>query len=162
MATCQEQVTGMHTEDSKKTTPRFVHVFDTVMEILVSTLPLVLVVLGIGMMSFSPRRSAVPLFQSTEEAQLFFTQNGMQFSPDTPIVLVASKCPACSTLTGSLKDLGIPFVEHNIDTTPSAAVLRSQAEKVSGSKALPQIVLGDHLINPAPYSVKIALKRVQK
>lgn len=152
----------MHTEDSKKTAPRFVHVFDTMMEILVSTLPLVLVVLGIGMMSFSPRRSAVPLFRSSDEAQLFFTQNGMQFSPDTPIVLVASSCPTCSSLTGSLKELGIPFVEQNIDTAQGAAALQAHAEKISGSKALPQVVLGDHLINPAPYSVKIALKRVQK
>jgi glutaredoxin len=152
----------MQTEDSNRTSPRYVHVFDTMMEIVVSTLPLVLVVLGIGMMSFSPRRSAVPLFRSTAEAQQFFTENGLQFSSDTPIVLVASKCPTCSSLTGSLKQLGIPYVEQNIDTIVGAAALRAQAEKVSGSQALPQVVLGDHLINPAPYSVKIALKRAQK
>jgi glutaredoxin len=152
----------MQTDDSKSTSPRFVHIFDTVMEIAVSTLPLILVVLGIGMMSFSPRRSAVPLFRSNDEAQQFFVQNGIQFSPDTPIVLVASKCPSCSTLTGSLRDLGIPFVEHNIDASQGAAALRVQAEKISGSTALPQVVLGDHLINPAPYSVKIALRRLGK
>lgn len=149
----------MQTEDSKTTSPRFVHIFDTAMEIVVSTLPLVLVVLGIGMMSFSPRRSAVPLFRSNDEAQQFYVQNGLQFSYDTPIVLVASKCPTCSTLTGSLKELGIPYVEKNIDANQGAAALRSQAEKISGSSALPQVVLGDHLINPAPYSVKIALRR---
>lgn len=152
----------MHTEDSKRTSPRLVHIFDTIMEIVVSTLPLVLVVLGIGMMSFSPRRSAVPLFRSVDEAQVFFTQNGLQFSPDIPIVLIASKCPTCSSLTGSLKELGIPFVEQNIETIQGAAALKAQAEKISGSKALPQVVLGDHLINPAPYSVKIAMRRLQK
>jgi glutaredoxin len=152
----------MQTEDSKATSPRFVHIFDTIMEIAVSTLPLLLVVLGIGMMSFSPRRSAVPLFRSHDEAQQFYVQNGLQFSFDTPIVLVASKCPTCSTLTGSLKELGIPFVEQNIDAHQGAAALRVQAEKVSGSTALPQVVLGDHLINPAPYSVKIALRRLSK
>jgi len=152
----------MHTEEPKVATRKFIHIFDTVMEIAVSTLPLMLVVLGIGMMSFSPRRSAVPIFRSSDEAQQFYTQNGIQSSYGTPIVLVASACPTCASLTSSLKELGIPYVEQDINANQGAAALRAQAEKISGSRALPQVVLGDHLINPAPYSVRIALKRFQK
>ena len=149
----------MHTEDQPPPPRHIVHAFDTVMEIAVSTLPLVLVVLGIGMMSFSPRRSATPLFTTPTEAQQFYSQNGIVFSYEKPIVLVASACPSCGTLTGSLKELGIPYEEHNIDSNQGAAALHSQAQKVSGSHTLPQVVLGDQLINPAPYSIKVALKR---
>jgi hypothetical protein len=40
--------------------------------------------------------------------------------------------------------------------------LRVQAEKISGSHALPQVVIGDQLVNPVPHSVKIALRRLNK
>jgi glutaredoxin len=152
----------MQPEEQQPTPRHIIHAFDTIMEIAVSTLPLVLVVLGIGMMSFSPRRSAVPLFPSSSEAQQFFSQNGIQFSYERPIVLIASACPSCGTLTGSLKELGIPFEEQNIDGNQGAAALRAQAERVSGSHALPQVVLGDQLVNPAPYSIKIALRRFKQ
>lgn len=152
----------MQTEEQQPTPRHIAHAFDTIMEIAISTLPLVLVVLGIGMMSFSPRRSAVPLFRSPTEAQEFFAHNGMSMSYDKPIVLVASACPSCGTLTGSLKELGIPFEEQNIDANQAAAALRAQAERVSGSHSLPQVVLGDQLVNPAPYSIKVALRRLKK
>jgi glutaredoxin len=152
----------MHAQETKPTRARFSHLFDTVMEISVSTLPLVLVVLGIGMMSFSPRRSSVPLFRSSQEAQQFYAQNGMRFSYEKPIVLVASTCSTCSTLTGTLKELGIPFEEHDVQTEQGAAALIKQAIKVSGTQTLPQVVIGDHLVNPAPHSVKIALRRLNK
>ena len=152
----------MHTEDQPRTPRHIVHAFDTIMEIAVSTLPLILVVLGIGMMSFSPRRSATPLFRSSTEAQAFFAQNGMQLSFEKPIVLVASTCPSCATLTSSLREHGIQFEEQNIDGNQAAAALRAQAERVSGTHTLPQVVLGDQLINPAPYSIKIALRRFKK
>ena len=155
-------MTEMHTEETKPKRARFAHLFDTMMEISVSTLPLVLVVLGIGMMSFSPQKSSVPLFKTTQEAQQFYTQNGIQFSYAKPIILVASTCASCSTLTGNLKELGIPFEEQNIDANQGAAALRVQAEKISGSHALPQVVIGDHLVNPVPHSVKIALRRLNK
>ena len=66
--------------------------FETLMELTVSTAPLVLVVLGIGMMSFAPRRSSVPLFRSHTEAEQFYNQNGMTLSYNQPVILVASKC----------------------------------------------------------------------
>ncbi len=152
----------MHTEETKQAPRRFSHAFDTIMEIAVSTLPLVLVVLGIGMMSFSPRRSSVPLFRSTQEAQQFYAENGIDFSYQKPIVLVASSCPSCSTLTDTLKELGIPFEEHNIEVNRGAAALHAHADKISGSQSLPQVVLGDQLVNPAAHSVKIALRRLNK
>jgi glutaredoxin len=152
----------MHTEETKESSRRFSHAFDTMMEISISTLPLVLVVLGIGMMSFAPRKSSTPLFRSSEEAQQFYSNNGMRFSYDKPIVLVTSTCPSCSTLMGSLKELGIPFEERNIEGNQAAAALHAQAGKVSGSKAVPQIIIGDQLVNPAPHSVKIALRKLNK
>ena len=155
-------MTEMHTEETKPKKARFSHAFDTIMEISVSTLPLVLVVLGIGMMSFSPRKSSVPLFRSSQEAQQFYAQNGMRFSYDKPIILVASACPTCSTLTGTLKELGIPFEEHDIESERGAAALVQQAIKVSGTQSLPQVVIGDQLVNPSPHSVKIALRRLSK
>ena len=155
-------MTAMHTEEPKAKRARLAHIFDTIMEISVSTLPLVLVVLGIGMMSFSPRKSSVPLFRSAQEAQQFYAQNGMQFSYAKPIILVASTCPSCATLTGNLKELGIPFEEQNIDANLGAAALHVQAEKISGSHGLPQVVIGDQLVNPAPHSVKIALRRLNR
>ncbi len=155
-------MTAMHTEENKPQRGRSSHIFETIMELSVSTLPLVLVVLGIGMMSFSPRKSAVPLFRSQEEAQQFYNHNGIRFSNEKPIVLVASKCPSCSTFTGTLRDLGIPFDEQNVETDQGAAALLAQAGKISGARSLPQVVLGDHLVNPAPHSVKIALRRMNK
>ncbi|MEY4669889.1 MAG: Glutaredoxin [Pseudomonadota bacterium] len=152
----------MPPEEPKQPVRRFSHAFETLMEISVSTLPLVLVVLGIGMMSFSPRRSSVPLFRSSEEAQQFYAHNGIQFSYDKPIVLVSSSCPSCSTFTGTLKELGIPFEEQNIEVNQGAAALHAQARKISGSQGLPQIVIGDQLVNPAPHSVKIALRRLHR
>ena len=155
-------MTEMHTEETRPKKARFSHVFDTIMEISVSTLPLVLVVLGIGMMSFSPRKSSVPLFRSSHEAQQFYAQNGIRFSYQKPIVLVRSACPTCATLTGTLKELGIPFEEHDIESGQGAAALVQQAMKVSGTQSLPQVVIGDQLVNPAPHSVKIALRRLNK
>jgi len=155
-------VTEMHTEETKQKKARFSHLFDTIMEISVSTLPLVLVVLGIGMMSFSPRKSSVPLFRSSQEAQQFYAQNGMRFSYEKPIILVAAACSTCSNLTGTLKELGIPFEEHDIESEQGAAALVQQAMKVSGTQSLPQVVIGDQLVNPAPHSVKIALRRLNK
>lgn len=155
-------MTATHTEETKPRRGKISHLFDTVMEISVSTLPLVLVVLGIGMMSFSPRKSSVPLFSSSQEARQFYTQHGIQFSYQKPIVLVASTCPSCSSLTGTLKELGIPFEEQNIEANQGAAALLVQAEKISGSHQLPQVVIGDQLVNPAPHAVKIALRRLNK
>jgi glutaredoxin len=152
----------MHTEETKPKRGRLSHLFDTVMEISVSTLPLVLVVLGIGMMSFSPRKSSVPLFRSSEEAHQFYNANGIQFSYQKPIILVASTCPSCSNLTGTLRELGIPFEERNIEANQGAAALLAQAGKISGTRSVPQVVLGDQLVNPAPHSVKIALRRLNK
>ncbi len=155
-------MTAMHTEENKPKRGRLTHLFDTMMEISVSTLPLVLVVMGIGMMSFSPRKSSVPLFRSAGEAQQFYTQNGIQFSYQKPIILVASTCTSCANLTGTLKDLGIPYEEHNIEANQGAAALLAQAGKISGSHSVPQVVIGDQLVNPAPHSVKIALRRLNK
>jgi glutaredoxin len=113
-------------------------------------------------MSFSPRKSSVPLFRSTQEAQQFYTQNGVPFSYAKPIILVGSACTTCSTLTGSLKELGIPFDEQNVEASQWAAALHTQAEKISGARSLPQVVIGDQLVNPVPHSVKIALRRLNK
>ena len=52
------------------------HWFETLMEITVSTAPLILVVLGIGMMSFAPRRSAVPLFTLNKRLKSFTLRTG--------------------------------------------------------------------------------------
>lgn len=77
----QELAIGMQTDEPKPTSPRFVHIFDTVMEIAVSTLPLVLVVLGIGMMSFSPRRSTTPSFAPTTKHSNFTSKTESNFHP---------------------------------------------------------------------------------
>lgn len=153
----------MHAEEPQRAPQRFVNALDTLMGVTVSTLPLILVVLGIGMMSFAPRRSTVPLFRSPSEAQEFYQQHDLQLSYEQPIIIVESACPSCSSLTTALKDLGISFIEQSIDGGNRVALaLRAQAGKVSGSQDLPQVVLGDQLINPAPHSVKIALRRFQK
>jgi glutaredoxin len=155
-------VTATHTEETKPKRGHLSHLFDTIMEISVSTLPLVLVVLGIGMMSFAPRKSSVPIFRSTQEAQQFYTENGMQFSYSKPIVLVASTCQSCSNFTGRLKELGIPFEEQSIEVNQGAAALHLQAKTVAGSNTLPQVVIGDQLVNPVPHAVKIALRRLNR
>ena len=140
----------------------YVQWFESIMEITIGILPLMLVVLGIGMMSFTPRRSSIPLFRSQEEALVFYQENGLTLSYEQPIVLIASSCKPCKTFTSSLKELGIPFVEHNIENNQAATALRNLAENVSGSNLLPQVVLGDQLVNPAPYSVKVALRRFKR
>jgi glutaredoxin len=86
----------------------------------------------------------------------------MRFSYEKPIILVAAACSTCSNLTGTLKELGIPFEEHDIESEQGAAALVQQAMKVSGTQSLPQVVIGDQLVNPAPHSVKIALRRLNK
>jgi glutaredoxin len=136
--------------------------FETLMELTVSTAPLVLVVLGIGMMSFAPRRSSVPLFRSHTEAEQFYNQNGMTLSYNQPVILVASKCTKCDDLKASLNEIGIPYVEQNIEGTQIGSALHGFATRVSGSEKLPQVVLGDQLVHPAPYSIRIALRRFNK
>lgn len=134
----------------------------TISQVVGGVVPLVLVVLSIGMMSFAPRRSSLPLFLSSSEARLFYQSNHLAFSYDQPIVLVESACPKCDDLTKSLRKLQIPFVEHNIDRNPGALALREQVSRVSGSQTLPMIVLGDQMITPAPYSLKVALRQLRR
>ncbi len=138
------------------------HWFETLMEIAVSTAPLVLVVLGIGMMSFAPRRSSVPLFRSPADAEQFYQQNGMTLSYNQPLILVESKCSKCDELKASLNEIGIPYVEQNIEVNGVGNSLHGFATRVSGSEKLPQVVLGDQLVHPAPYSIRVALKRFNK
>lgn len=138
------------------------HWLETLMEVTVSAAPLVLVVLGIGMMSFAPRRSSVPLFRSTVEAEQFYQQNGMSLSYKQPLILVSSKCSKCDELKASLNEIGIPFVEQNIEVNNVGTSLHGFATKISGSENLPQVVLGDQLVHPAPYSIRVALKRFNK
>lgn len=138
------------------------HWLETLMEVTVSAAPLVLVVLGIGMMSFAPRRSSVPLFPSSVEAAQFYQQNGMSLSYKQPIILVSSKCAKCDELKASLNEIGISFVEQNIEVNNVGSSLHGFATKISGSESLPQVVLGDQLVHPAPYSIRVALKRFSK
>jgi glutaredoxin len=135
--------------------------FDTIMEISIGVLPLVLVVLGIGMMSFSPRRGATPLFSTQNEAREYYKGIGIEYSSEVPIVLTSNSCPSCQSFQASLQDLGIPFSIANIDANPGAASLFATAQAQAGARNLPQVVLGDHLINPAPYSVKLAVRRAK-
>ena len=132
------------------------------MEVAVSVLPLVLVVLGIGMMSFTPSKSTTPLFHSQEEAQAFFNGNGMNISFTQPIVLISSSCASCNELTEALSEINAPYVVQNIESSTSGAALHTVASKVSGSDALPQVILGDQLVTPRAYAVKVALRRFSK
>jgi glutaredoxin len=136
--------------------------FESFMEVAVSVLPLVLVVLGIGMMSFTPSKSTTPLFHSPDEAQAFFNGNGMAMSFTQPIVLISSSCASCKELTDALTDIHAPYVVQNIDSSTSGAALHTGASKVSGSEALPQVILGDQLVTPRAYAVKVALRRFSK
>lgn len=148
---------GLTRERSSETvTPR------TVCQTVGGVVPLVLVVLSIGMMSFAPRGSSLSLFHSASEARLFYQSNHLTFSYNQPIVLVESECLKCDDLTKSLRKLQIPFVEHNIERNPGALALREQVSRVSGSKTLPMIVLGDQMITPAPYSLKVALRQLRR
>lgn len=149
-------------EHSKSQLEERRHWFETVMEVTVSTAPLILVVLGIGMMSFAPRRSAVPLFHSQQEAQEFYAHNGMNFSYEYPVLITASSCAKCDELKASLKEIGVQFVEQNVDNNAPASNLHSIATRVSGSEKLPQVVLGDQLVYPAPYSIRVAMRRFHK
>lgn len=132
------------------------------MEVAVSVLPLVLVVLGIGMMSFTPSKSTTPLFHSSEEAQAFFSGNGMSISFNQPIVLISGSCPSCKELTDALTQINAPYVVQDIESSSSGAALHTVASKVAGSDALPQVVLGDQLVTPRAYAVKVALRRLSK
>ena len=136
--------------------------FESFVEVAVSVLPLVLVVLGIGMMSFTPSKSTTPLFRSADEAQAFFSGNGMDMSFNQPIVLVNSSCDSCNELTNALTQINAPFVVQNVESSTSGAALHTLASKVSGSNALPQVILGDQLVTPRAYAVKVALRRFNK
>lgn len=136
--------------------------FESFVEVAVSVLPLVLVVLGIGMMSFTPGKSTTPLFRSTDEAQAFFSENGLNMSFNQPVVLIRSSCPSCEELTNALTQIKAPFVVQNVDSSTSGAALHTLASKVSGSKDLPQVILGDQLVTPRAYAVKVALRRFSK
>jgi glutaredoxin len=136
--------------------------FDTVTEISIGVLPLVLVILGIGMMSFSPRRGSTPLFNSQIEARQYFKRIGIEYSAEVPIVLTSNSCPSCQSFQASLQELGIPFLTANIDASPGAASLFGTAQAQAGAGNLPQVILGDQLVNPAPYSVKLAVRRARE
>ena len=136
--------------------------FESCVEVAVSVLPLMLVVLGIGMMRFTPSKSTTPLFHSPEEAQAFFNGNGIDVSNNKPIVLISSSCPSCTELTDALTQINAPFVVQNVESSSTGAALHTVASKVSGSEALPQVILGDQLVTPRAYAVKVALRRLNK
>ena len=135
---------------------------ETTTELAVGILPLALVILGIGMMSFAPKQSSVPLFRSIFEAKEFYKRHELVFSYEQPMVIVSKSCSTCPTLTASLRELSIPFVEVTSESSPGVLALQAHAREISGNPNLPHVILGDQLVNPAPYSIKVALKRFKR
>lgn len=149
----------IHHDHEKPHTSKLELWFDTAMEVSIGILPLALVVMGIGMMSFSPRQDSKPLFANQSEAQAYYKGIGMEYSPEVPVVLTSNSCPSCDTLQASLRDLGLPFSAGNIDTNPGAASLYAVTQAHGAPTGLPQVILGDRLVNPAPYSIKVAVRK---
>ncbi len=133
-----------------------------VWQVVGGVIPLMVVVMGIGTMSIAPRKSSLRLFPSAKEARSFYESNHLSFSFNQPLVLVESNCSACDELTNSLQQLQIPFIEGNIERTPSVLALRRHAGRLAGSSTLPMVILGDQLIDPSPNSVKVALRQLRK
>lgn len=125
-------------------------------------IPLIVVVMGIGTMSIAPRKNSRRLFPSAKEARSFYQSNHLAFSYDQPLILVEPNCSACDELTRSLQQLQIPFIEGNIERTPSVLVLHQYVAQMVGASTLPMVILGDRLINPTPDSVKVALRQLRR
>lgn len=131
-----------------------------ILEVSSTIVPVLVLVLGIGMMRFMPLSPTTPIFNSEEEAQAFFKDFNLLVKPDVPLLLSSNNCKGCADFRQSLLAERIIFVEQNADIHPGAGMLLSRVRKLTSDPTVPKIILGRRVIAPNIAAVKLALTRV--
>jgi hypothetical protein len=131
-----------------------------ILEVSSTIVPVVVLVLGIGMMRFMPSSPATPIFKSQDEAQAFFRDYNLAFKPEMPLLLSSNNCATCESVRASLLQDKVLFVEQNIDTNPGAGALFARVRKLTGDPTVPRVIVGRKVVSSNSTAIKLALKRI--
>lgn len=131
-----------------------------ILEVSSTVVPVLVLILGIGMMRFMPASPAMPVFNTDEEAQAFYDDYQLLVKPGVPLLLSTSTCKGCAEFRQALLNEHIPFMEQNADLHPGAGLLLNRVRKLTSDPSVPKVILGRKVVAPSVAAVKLALKRV--
>jgi hypothetical protein len=131
-----------------------------ILEVSSTIVPVLVLILGIGMMRFIPASAAVPVFNTDQEAQAFFNDYSLLVKPGVPLLLSTNTCKGCAEFRQALLNEKIAFIEQNADLHPGAELLLNRVRKLTSDPSVPKIIIGRKVVAPSIAAVKLALKRV--
>jgi hypothetical protein len=131
-----------------------------ILEVSSTVVPVLVLILGIGMMRFMPASPAMPVFNTDEEAQAFFNDYNLIVKPGVPLLLSTNTCKGCAEFRQALLNERIVFAEQNADQHPGAGLLLTRVRKLTADPTVPKIIIGRKVVAPNVAAVKLALQRL--
>jgi hypothetical protein len=131
------------------------------LEVSSTIVPVLVLVLGIGMMRIFPHSPSMAVFSSQSEAEAFFADYQIEFRPKAAVIVASKNCRRCNDLRESLVRQNIPHTELNMDVVPGAAQLFSRIQKLTGDPELPKVLVGTRLVPANPIAIKSATKALE-
>jgi glutaredoxin len=100
------------------------------------------------------------LFANENERVSFFQSLGATPSSRV-VVLVTEWCPACKALEANLKAEGLPFIRVDVENSRPGLELFKKAADVSGSNAIPKVIVDRRLVRHSVSAIRAALHESQ-
>ncbi len=104
---------------------------------------------------------------SSMRPQILFTSEGERIDfvrsigvmqPSRVIVLVTEWCPACKSLEAGLRAQGLSFIRVDIEKSLAGRELFSKAADISGSNAIPKVIVDRNLVGHSLGAISAALR----
>jgi len=127
---------------------RLMYLLDVAAEHGQTALPILLLVMGIGLVNILPPQVTRSYYSSTTERQQLAMRHGVTLLDEVVYIVSNQKCSDCTKLAGQLQEANIPFELIDHETSPMGDELYKRAIKVWGDKTLPQVIIGLDTVEP--------------